>query len=314
MESCDDRLHELQTLIAGKQHAEAVLNDLLAQRRDLEKKVWELNYACISEQEDVDRLEDQSFKARLANFLMRGETDEDTERMELKVAAEKHDLAKQELRKLDLLITEKQDVLNRIQDAEMEYERLLQEKTEAIVSAGGSSEKDIVILKDEIAALEGRKSCFEKAKQQGRRVEKLTDSILQNLVEVNTREFDYAREQSWDVQARMQVVCAEENFEVLFQQVQRFCEELTAAAELMGTELGAAILSQFLDMPFEVRFAEKPNLSYIRDVQLAFLTLWDLQKNLQKVMLCLEMELFEIMKMIYDKKQSLQSLIQETKV
>lgn len=163
----DERLRELQAQIAGKHHAETALGDLLAQRRDLEKKVWDLNYARISEQEDVDRLEDRSIRTRLVNFLKKTEPDEYSEYMELKEATEKHEAAKKELKELDFLIAEKQGVINRIADAEVEYERLIQEKAEAI--EGAAAEK-IRELRNRIADRESREQNIAEAIQAGRKV------------------------------------------------------------------------------------------------------------------------------------------------
>lgn len=167
MSRVDERLHELKDLVSGKNSAEDALNELLARRRELEKKVWELNYARISEQEDVDRLEDRSIRTRLVNFLKKTERDEYSEVMELKAATEKHEAARQELKELDLLIARKQDELNRIEDAEVEYERLIQEKAEAI--EGAAAEK-IRELRNRIADRENREQNISEAIQAGRSV------------------------------------------------------------------------------------------------------------------------------------------------
>lgn len=167
MDGWDDRLHRLRTRIDGKPHAEAALKNLLEQRRALETQVWELNYARLSEQEDVDRLSDQSFRTRLVRFLRRDKVDEEKEKRELEVAILQHDRAQQELKELDRVIAEKQDALNRIADAEADYERLLQRKADAIE---GSAAEEIKLLRNRIADRESHMQNIAEAILAGRKV------------------------------------------------------------------------------------------------------------------------------------------------
>lgn len=314
MSGVDERLCQLQAQIAGKQQVETALNDLLARRQTLEKKVWDLNYARISEQEDVDRLEDQSVKTRLVNFLKRVEVDEYSEYIELKAATEKHEAAKQELKELDFLIAEKQGVINRIADAEAEFERLIQEKAEMITESAGYADQGIVSLKDAIAALEERKLIFEKVKREGTRLEKQADSSLHYLVEGNTRVADCTTRTARDIERMMQSLYAEANFGALTKQLDRFLAELSDTAELLCMELSKTILQQFLDASFEKRFSESPNLDYIRDVRKAFSELWDLQKKVLKLLTCLEYELQNVEQKLEEKKLTLATKVYETKV
>ena len=119
----DERIHQLQTLMAGKEHVERVLDDLLTQRRELEKQVWDLNYAKMSEQQDVDKLEGVSLRSVILGLLGKKEERLDQERAELAAAVLKYDLAKRELGALGALIAEKQQIVNLCANAEAEIER-----------------------------------------------------------------------------------------------------------------------------------------------------------------------------------------------
>ena len=266
MERLDDRLRELQSLIETKSCVEEALKLFLDQRGNLEKKVWELNYVRLSEQEDVERLEDTSFKSRMTNFWKK--PDEDSERMELKEATERYEQGKQELKELDLLIAEKQTALNRIADAEAEHERLLRKKMGAIAVSGDCT-SEIDALRNRISGLEARKKCLEGVRQSGLRSEKLADSIMHYLVEANTRAANYTRG-SMDIGRWMLTIYTEANFEPFVSHLNGFRAELPAVAENVSMEWSRTLMQQFLDVPYDVRFAVSPNLDYISDVRRLF--------------------------------------------
>lgn len=181
MNRYDERLQQLQALMDGRAHAESVLGNLLEQKRILEKKVWDLGYDRMNEQSDVDRLEGRSFKSLLMDILGRKDEALDRERAELAAAVLKHDAAQKELDAVENLIAEKQQLLNRIADAQAEYARLLREKADFIGRMGGPDAEELIALRQAIARSEAMCEELSEAICAGRRAESLAERAFEAL-------------------------------------------------------------------------------------------------------------------------------------
>lgn len=177
----DERLHELQSLIDAAPHAQAVFNDLQRQKQALEKKVWDLNYARMNEQEDVDRLETVSLRSVILGVLGKKEERLDRERAELAAAILKHDAAQKELDALQSLIDEKHRILNRCLNAEAEFERILGEKAERIGMMGGSAAEEVNRLRRRISELEAHLTELSEAITEGLKAESIAMGALESL-------------------------------------------------------------------------------------------------------------------------------------
>ena len=181
MNSYDDRIGQLMTVISGRAHAQAALDELTRQRRDLEKKVADLNYVRISEQEDVDKLETGSIRNLVLGLLGKKEEMLEKERAELAAAILKYDLAKRELEAVKELEFARLTELNRCGRAEEEYEKLLAEKTDYIGSKDDPDAEEIDWLRQRIAKLEAACAELNEAVRAGKRAEALAASALREL-------------------------------------------------------------------------------------------------------------------------------------
>lgn len=182
----DDRLRELQELIDAKPHVRAVVDELQRQKQALEKKVRDLDYARMCEQEDVDRLETVSLRSVILGVLGRKEERLDRERAELAAAILKHDAARKELDAMQKLLDEKQRVLNFCLNAEAEYERILGERAEHIGRMGGSAAEEVNRLRRRISELEARLIELSEAINEGRRAESIALGALESLGSAGT--------------------------------------------------------------------------------------------------------------------------------
>lgn len=251
MDRYDERLEALNALVAGKQHAAAALNDLLAQRRELERRVAQLECDRISEQSDVDRLEGRSLKAMLLDLVGKKDEQLEKERAELSAAILKHDHARRELDALQRQIDQRQAVLNDIGRAEAEYERLLSEKAAAIDRMGGLGAEEIDGLRRKMAGLEARKREIAEAKQAGMQALRTADAALDALGSAGTWSTldifadslisDLAKYNSMDE--------AQEHLEQLETQLRQFRAELADVAMEINADLQAVSgMYKFVDM------------------------------------------------------------------
>ena len=261
----DERIHQLQTLMAGKEHVERVLNDLLIQRRELEKQVWDLNYAKMSEQQDVDKLEGVSLRSVILGLLGKKEERLDQERAELAAAVLKYDLAKRELDALDALIAEKQQIVNLCANAEAEIERILGEKADCIDLRGGADAEELRVLREKADRLEARCTEISEALTAGHRALGLADSALDALGRAgnwgtldlfcDSMLMDFAKYNAMD-EAKSQI-------ERLQVQLRRFRSELADVAMDAGAEVSSEGFVRFADYFFDDIFTAFSTLNRV---------------------------------------------------
>jgi len=186
MNSFDDRLQQLLTAADGKAHAQAALDELVRQRMALESRVAELNYIRMSEQDDVDRLEARSLKGLVLELIGKREEMLEKEKAELAAAILKHDLAKRELQAVIELEYARRAELNRAEDAEAEYERLLKEKADFIGGMGGPDADEVIALRQKIAWGEAQCAELSEALRAGERALSLASGALEALDSAGT--------------------------------------------------------------------------------------------------------------------------------
>ena len=265
MNRYDDRLHALQSLIDAKPHAQAVCNDLQRQKQALEKKILDLHYDQMSEQEDVDRLETVSLRSVILGILSKKEERLEQERAELAAAILKHDLAKKELDALEELIAEKQQILNRCIHAEAEYERLLREKAEYIGMMGGRDAEEIDSLRRRISELEAQFTELTEALAEGRKALQIANGAMKSLGSAgnwgtldmfcDSMLFDLAKYTAMD-EAKAQV-------EQLQFQLRRFRAELADVAMDAVAEVDTGGLFRFADYFFDDIFTAFSSLNRV---------------------------------------------------
>jgi len=266
MERYDDRLYALQSLIDAKPHAQAVCNDLQQQKQTLEKKILDLHYDRMNEQEDVDRLETVSLRSVILGILGRKEERLDQERAELAAAILKHDLAKKELDALEDLIVEKQQILNRCIHAEAEYERLLREKAEYIGMIGGRDAEEIDSLRRRISELEAQFTELTEALTEGRKALQIANGAMKSLGSAgnwgtldmfcDSMLFDLAKYTAMD-EAKAQM-------EQLQFQLRRFRAELAdVAIDAAAAEVDTGGMFRFADYFFDDIFTAFSSLNRV---------------------------------------------------
>lgn len=313
MDRYDERLEMLTILIAGKQHAKSVLDDLLKQRKELESQVAQLNHERISEQSDVDRLEGRSLKSLLLDLLGKKDEQLEKERAELSAAILKYDSARRALEELQRLIDEKQSALNAIGRAENEYERLLSEKAEAIDRMGGLAAAELDVLRRKIAGLDARKREIAEAKQAGMQALRTADAALDSLSSAGTWSTldiladsiisDLAKYNSMDQ--------AQEYLEQLGMQLRRFQAELADVAMEINADLQATSgLYKFVDMFFDDIFTGFSTRSRITNAEDS---VESIRKQISDALNALEKEFYGVASELLDAQSELRNKIVNTK-
>lgn len=308
----DERIHQLRTLMAGKEHVERVLNDLLAQRRELEKQVWDLNDAKISEQQDVDKLEGVSLRSVILGLLGRKEERLDQERAELAAAVLKYDLAKRELDALDSLIAEKQQIMNLCLNAGAELERILDEKAESIDRRGGADAEELRALREKADRLEARCMEISEALTAGHRALGLAESALDALGSAgnwgtldlfcDSMLMDFAKYNAMD-EAKAQI-------ERLQVQLRRFRSELADVAMDAGAEVSSEGFVRFADYFFDDIFTA---FSTLNRVERAKESVLKVQLRVRSVLEELENQRRDAERQIASVENQIRNKVMETK-
>ena len=177
----DTQLQQLQEKLARKGQLKAQAAELREQCRTLNSRVNELMGIKLSEQADVDKLEGRSLAAFFYNVV--GKMDErlDKERQEAYAARVKYDAAKRELEAAQDDLARCESELNTLRDCEAEYEALLQQKTEAVKSAGGSAAEEIFKTEERLAFLKAQQKELHEAITAGHNARRSAQSVLESL-------------------------------------------------------------------------------------------------------------------------------------
>lgn len=307
MEKYDVRLHELQSLIDGKLHAEAVLKDLCDQKRILEKKVWELNHARMSEQSDVDRLEGTSLRSVILGVLGKKEERLEKERAELAAAILKRDLAQKELDALEAMIAEKRQILNRCVNAETEYERLLCEKAEQIGRKGGSDAQEIDGLRRRIAELKSHCTELSEALNAGRKAEQIANDALDSLGSTDTwGTLDlFCDSMIFDIAKYGAMDSAKSHIEQLQFQMRLFRAELADIAMDASAEMENGGMFQFADFFFDDIFTAFSTLNRVdrakNSVETALRRIFEALRAVEEQMQVAQLELSDLQDQLRNK-------------
>lgn len=313
MNCYDDRLNVLQSLMDAKAHAMAVFNDLQAQKQALEKKVWELRYAQMQEQEDVDRLEAVSLRSVILSILGKKEERLDQERAELAAAILKHDLARKELDALEELIAEKQQLLNRCLNAEAEYEQVLSEKAEHISVMGGREAEEIDALRRRISGIEVHIKELSEALTEGRIAESIACSALDSLGNAgnwgtldmfcDSMLFDLAKYGAMDE--------AKDRISRLQMQLRRFRAELADVAMDAKMEVEAGGMFRFADYFFDDIFTA---ISSMNRIDRAKDSVHTALLRIRETLRTLEEQMQEVQTELENSRNHLRNVIKETRI
>lgn len=186
MTSYSDQLLELQVQIAEKEHIETKLHNLRTQKEDLEYSVSKLSYEKTLENEDVENLEGGSLLGFILRLTGGYEKRLSKEQQEAYAATVKYDTAVSELEAVELDIRHCEGELARIRSREREYEKLLQERKEALAQSDTPAGEEIRRLQDIIANQTARKKELLEAIEAGNRAKGIADQVGEHLSEASS--------------------------------------------------------------------------------------------------------------------------------
>ena len=186
MTSYSDQLLELQVQIAEKEHIETKLHNLRTQKEDLEYSVSKLSYEKTLENEDVENLEGGSLLGFILRLTGGYEKRLSKEQQEAYAATVKYDTAVSELEAVELDIRHCEGELARIRSREREYEKLLQERKEALAQSDTPAGEEIRRLQDIIASQTARKKELLEAIEAGNRAKGIADQVGEHLSEASS--------------------------------------------------------------------------------------------------------------------------------
>ena len=177
----DDTLRDLQQQVARKQKLTVQVEELYAQREELEARVWELEKIKFQEQSDVDRLECRSLAAFFYNVIGKMDEKLDKEREEAYAAQVKYDAAAGELEAVRDEIQRVEAELRRLSDCETRYADTLRRKAESIKHSGSPAADTLLRLEERVSWLENQRREIGEAVAAGHAALQTTDGILKSL-------------------------------------------------------------------------------------------------------------------------------------
>lgn len=177
----DEQLRKLQEQMARMKQLDKTVEELRSQRRELSARAAELKGAMQAEQEDVDRLEGRSLAAYF--YQLMGKKDErlDKERREAYEARVRWEAVDRELNALDQELIRYQNELRTLRGCDMQYARVLKEKTQAVKAAGGTLGEEILKLEERQAVLNSRHKELREAVSAGSVALYTAESVLSSL-------------------------------------------------------------------------------------------------------------------------------------
>lgn len=176
-----DELSLLQAQMTYKKRLEAVLKELKSQQLPLREKAAELEAIMLRERKDVDRLKSRSLAAFF--YHMSGKMDEklDIERREYYAARVKYDACVRELEAIEQDIEATEEDLADLADCEVRYARAMEQKRQAIESAGTPEGRQLMEQEAELAYLSGQQKELEEAITAGTEALRTTADIMQRI-------------------------------------------------------------------------------------------------------------------------------------
>ncbi len=192
MKDLDQRILDFKAKINDKGRLKEKLDKIYIQRGKLEKKKKELLENLKREELDVEKLEGMSF-ANLFHSIKGDKVEKlQKEKEEAFAAKLKYDSICNELRMLDNEIEGKERKLLKLKDIEKEYEDLLNEKQDILISTDGSIRSIFSRLQDEEAEEISKEKEIEEAISAG-------EVLLQSLYRVRDHLQSASSWGTWDI-------------------------------------------------------------------------------------------------------------------
>ena len=176
-----DELSLLQAQMTYKKRLEAVLKELESQRGPLREKAAKLEQIMLRERKDVDRLEGRSLAAFFYHISGRMDEKLDTERREYYAARVKYDACARELEAIEQDIEATEEDLADLADCEIRYAQAMEQKRQAIESAGTPEGEQLLKQESELSYLTEQERELEEAIAAGTTALRTTAEIMQTI-------------------------------------------------------------------------------------------------------------------------------------
>lgn len=309
----DNQLELLQQQVFIKRRCESRLKELQTQCENLTDKVKELRKIKWVEESDVKRLESYSLAALFYSLLGKKEDKLDKEKLEAYTANVKYEAAVHELAmvKADILRIEAQ--LSQVSGCELEYEKELMAKKEAIKLSFSSVSDEIFKREKRIVTLESQIKEINEALSIGKNVLTITEQILAQL--------DSA--EGWgtwdliggglitDMVKHSHLDEAQEKVEELQNELRRFKTELTDVTIYADLKVNIDGFLSFADYFFDGLFADWMVLDKINQSQTQVLST---KKQIENVINQLKSMLSSVDKELKNEKTNLNQIITRAKL
>lgn len=181
MSGYDEQLRKLLAQCTRKQKLKAMAEELHAQRDTYTAQVQALKQKFQEEQEDVERLEGRSLSSFFYNVIGKMDEKLTQEKQEAYAARAKYDTAARELEGIQEDLRRCEAELDSLRDCETRYATVLQEKTQAVKAAGGSTAEQILALEGRACFLTSQERELEEACAAGSAALATTEKIADSL-------------------------------------------------------------------------------------------------------------------------------------
>ena len=253
MEEFDRKLRLFQEQMALKNQLEARRRSLQKQRGPLEEKERALRRRLCAEQADVDRLNRRSLATLFYAVTGQKAGKLAVEEREVLEAAVRHDAAVRELESLDADLRRTAEALCAVSGCERRYAETLEQKKQAIRTAGGADAERIGQLEDELSICTNVKREVEEAIRAGRQAQSVAESVLGALESAENWG-------TWDLVGgglvtdfikHDKIDGAQEQIEMLQVQLRRFSAELSDVKVFADMQVRADGFLRFADFFFD---------------------------------------------------------------
>lgn len=181
-----EELLSLQSQIMEKARTDAKLKDLYIQQQEMEKQTESLRKIMQDEQEDVDRLNRNSFTALFYKATGKMGEKLSKEEEEAFAAAVKYDTANRELQAVKEDITYYENKLLELKDCEVRYQELLEAQIDAVKASNIPEAKNILELERELAGIKNQEKEIREALDAGEKALCIAEKILQDFEKAKT--------------------------------------------------------------------------------------------------------------------------------
>lgn len=159
----------------------AILEDLIKQQKDLEKKVTELKDNLEKENIDVEKLENKSLTDLFYSVLGNLEERVEKEQQEVLAAKLKHDQAITDLEQVNDQITQLYKEQAQYRDCQYTYSNLYARKKELLMASNSETANRILDLTEQLNISKNNQKEIEEAIHAGKRVESHLENAEKSL-------------------------------------------------------------------------------------------------------------------------------------